>query len=376
MTKSVIILSLLLIIAACDKKEERAFIWDQEIANLTQNDLEKWLLNAPFKNEMSSNRSSENRIIFTNVSEVFPFYKQLYNDNGDINNYTLNNDIYQDEALLYKDPEWGDVLVYGALLYDNEELFLKRLNSTSGSPLFSGPQAINQWYSADLMETKLVNKTSSYKTAVYWIERNRRQGVLLGFYQKRQLVVQIALPCEVNNKEKCLNKLKEFNASLNLNATEWHNASLEDLMINPKPLTFWIDPYETIYDKNYHWLKLKIARTNFSLYKYGYANRKGVDLLYGYKGEHGTAEITTKLVPTRLAMEEYFKQAQAPITIKAKSDSRKIFITEKSAGGNVSGKAETYFADNQLLEITYQFPNQDHQVKMWIKDMLTNIIIR
>ncbi len=54
------------------------------------------------------------------------------------------------------------------------------------------------------------------------------QRLLLALYQKRQLIVELALPCEMNAEAKCLEKLKEFNTSLHLNAVECHNEGFGD----------------------------------------------------------------------------------------------------------------------------------------------------
>src|SRR5690606_29001353 len=135
---------------------------------LTGKDLGEWLRQAPFTNELS--QKDDNKMVFTNAQQVFPFMGRFHNAVGELR-YARNeadNPIYQEEAVLYQDPEWGDLFVSGTLLYDAEEVFLDRNYSESGNVLFGGVDAGMDRHTASLRETAVFSRSGPNKAACYW----------------------------------------------------------------------------------------------------------------------------------------------------------------------------------------------------------------
>ena len=363
----------MLAVSACSDGK-RKFVWHPEVAEKTGKNLERWLRQAPFTNAMSGKG-----LIITNIEQVFPFYRGFMNENDNFNDdiieFDPEGDIYQQESIFYKDPSWGDLFVYGALLYDDQELYLRDYYSTRGSVLIKGERAMDEHYSATLQETLLTAKTANYKAAIYWVDRNFEERVWTGFYQQKQLILQFAFPCKVSSAEKCLAKLKEINTALKLNVSEWANATPERMAIVASPNTFWRNPYITLYERLLSYVKIKLAHTGFTHHADSIAKKHGVDYLFGFESKYGKSVLTTKMVPTALPMDDYMKQAQAPRVIALKGDfqKRKVFVTEQTMNGMRNGRAEVYYRDNQILHMAYQVPVDDKQVSLWIEEILANL---
>lgn len=230
-TNNYILLFMAFIMVSCNSK--KPLEWNDDIAKLTNKDLKGWLRKAPFKNEWNIEKNDD-EIVFTNLDQVFPFmgkFKKFDKTPKD------TKPVYQEENIVFQDDEWGDSFMYGMLLYQPEELFLKETYRESGNVIFSGTNAIHESYTASLSETYLYEKNENYKAVVYWVRCNYK-SYLFGYYQQGQLVVEFGFPCNRNNQKEGLQKLKEINHALGLNIDMWEKATTENLQINPRPFSF------------------------------------------------------------------------------------------------------------------------------------------
>src|SRR3546814_8064877 len=114
---------LVFVLVACNAGT-RDFEWHADIAQITGKDLDKWLRQAPFTNELS--QQEENKIVFTNSAQVFPFMRRYNNAVGELEYSPESpaNPIYQQETVLYQYTDWGDLFINATLLYDAQEVFL------------------------------------------------------------------------------------------------------------------------------------------------------------------------------------------------------------------------------------------------------------
>src|SRR5690606_30819467 len=98
---------------------------------------------------------AEDQTVFTNAAQVFPFLGRYYDAVGELR-YARNepdNPIFQQETMLYQDPQWGDLFVNATLLYDDEEVFLDTYYGKGGNVLFGGADAAMATHTATLAET-------------------------------------------------------------------------------------------------------------------------------------------------------------------------------------------------------------------------------
>lgn len=118
--------------------------------------------------------------------------------------------------------------------------------SKSGNIIIDGIAGANNYNYASLDETHLVSNTTDSKSAVYWVRGNNK-SYLMGFYQRDELVFQVAFPCTRNEKAKGLNKLQEIANALNIKNPVWQTQEPQVLTVNSNPVSFWKDPYEKLY---------------------------------------------------------------------------------------------------------------------------------
>src|SRR5690606_35503266 len=112
-----------------------------EVATLTGKDLKSWLRKAPFSNELKGN---DNEVMFSNAEQVLPVLGKYYNSvEQQKKNYTEleAGHIYQTETILFQDPHWGDLFDNAALMYNNDELYLRDSTIETGDPMFEGKDA-------------------------------------------------------------------------------------------------------------------------------------------------------------------------------------------------------------------------------------------
>lgn len=221
-----------LVLVSCERKPE----WNAEIVKLTNKDIQSWLKTAPFEGlwDPYANVSSD-EYVFTNVQSVFPFMGSYKNSGDSLNE---KEDIYSKDFYVFKDPDYGQSFVHATLLYESEPLYLESSYRESANIIFSGAASAGQYTSSSLEETTILAENKQYRTGVYWVYQNRNY-FLMGFYQKDNLVFQVALPCSLKEASKGLNKLKEVSKVLNLNIEEWKNATVKDLRKTHKTSSFW-----------------------------------------------------------------------------------------------------------------------------------------
>lgn len=354
---------------SCTK--EREFKWNENIKLITEGNLKTWIRKAPFENEWDPHKGKgNNEYVITNEAEVFPYMGKFKN----INDNFTSKDLYQKEFVIYKDSKWGDLFVYAALQYDNQELYLDNNYSEPLNPFTSGGMnAINQYSTAQLNETHLVAKNQEYKANVYLVYAS---GVdfLFGFYQQGQLLFEVGFPCKYENRKEGLKKLQQINEALNLNIKEWDSKNIADLEINNNPISFWDDPYIGLYRGEYLTHSLNVNLKNTPFVKSG--TEKGIDYIFAYENTYGYSLITFKLEATSFNSTTYEENNKDQHVLDTKPLTQKVFITkQKVIDGNVFGEAETYFRDSKILKIGFQYPKEDKLAKKQIDNMLANLKI-
>ena len=360
--------ALVIMIYACSGEKAPGFVWDEDIARLTDKQIGGWLRKAPFTNEFRQSEAGE--IMITNAQQVFPFLSRYYDAEGELDRpYNDNDPIFYQEAVLYDDPQWGNLFVSGMLLYDDREMFLEESYLELGNPFFEGTNGAANTHSATLYETTVAARNDRYKTGIYWA------GVgfdryLLGFYQQGQLVFEAVVPLLETDTLASLNKLKEINMALGLNIREWDGATVGQLQRIDQPTTFWKDPFAGIYlDPTYLLpsVYLKIKDTPFE--EAGNPN-KG-DHFFSYRSAHGEVELYTQKKKTDLD-EAGFNEASRNLN-QYEYRTQPIFYEEIPAGTYTEGTATTYFKNNTYIEVHYRFPAADEGAEAHIHGILKRI---
>ncbi len=357
---------------SCDSLtgSKRDFQWNDEVADLTDKDLKSWLRKAPFSNELKGN---DNEVMFSNAEQVFPFLGKYYNSvERQIKNYSDSDagHIYQTETVLFQDPQWGDLFVNAALMYNNDELFLNDSNIESGDPMFEGKDAIYSTYHGGLMETSVHSKGQDTKNGLYW-GSNSAKTYLLAFYQKNNLVFEVAVPLIGQDTLATLNKLKEVNTALALNVPEWTNAQIKDLNPLDSSGTFWKDPFQGIYAVNYFipTVFLKTLDTDFK------EEQSSTDEVYQYSASHngGTAKFSTKIAASTLNFEDFEKQYKD--FAHYEYFHKKIYYEEKESGNETQGKAYAFYNPEKILEFEYSYPKNNPELKKQMHSILKYVKI-
>ncbi|MGS2739781.1 hypothetical protein [Sinomicrobium sp. M5D2P17] len=362
---------LLFALMGCNSEKTKEFVWEKEIAQLTGKNLDKWLRQAPFSNELV--QTDANKLVFTNAEQVFPFMARYKNAVGELHK-TYNdpdNPIYQKKTVLYQDPQWGDLFVNATLLYDDQEVFLDRSYSTSGNVILGGADAAMDIHHATLSETAVFARTSDYKTGVYWA-RISDKDYLLGFYQKDRLIFETVIPLRATDTLATLSKLNAVNEKLGLHIAEWKDATVQQLKPANTKETFWKDPFVGIYmDKSstLNKVHLKMRDTPFQqaqkIVKGGY--------YFSYDTPKGRVTLFTVLKGTdqdRIGFDEEHQQLNS-----YKRQGQVVYYKEEQVKGRIKGVAKTYFGQDQYLELNFEYPQTDQEAREYIHGVLKNIMI-
>lgn len=362
------ILLLLFALTGCNRST-RDFEWPADIAQLTGQDLGAWLRTAPFSNELS--QGDEDSMVLTNAAQVFPFMARFNNAVGELEYSPGNpdNPIYQQETVLYQDPDWGDLFISAALLYDVQEVFLGQYYSESGNVLFDGVDASMSRYNAALTETAVFARTDAHKTGVYWV--NTAVGnYLLAFYQKDNLIFEAAIPLRTSDTIATLAKLNAVNEKLGLAVTEWQQATVSQLRPADTQETFWVDPFVGIYPEERYLLnkvQLKIKDTPFRLAPQPV---KG-DYFFSYDTPTGQVELFTVVKDTDHDRDA-FDSAHQGLSAYG-SNGRRVYYEEQETDGRVTGVAKTYFKPGQYLEINFGYPSDNLQTRARVHGVLKHV---
>lgn len=358
----------LLFVMSCDNNHPKEFVWNEQIAALTGKNLDDWLRQAPFDNELK--KREKDKIILTNAKQVFPFMGRYYNAIEELHEDHTPSDtaIYRQTEVLFQDPVWGDLFLSATLLYDDQEVFLGSSYMETGNSLLDGTGDVTETHSASLYETSVLARHNSYKTGIYWVSANF-SSYLLGFHQQGQLVFEAAIPLLGTDTLATLNKLKEVNEKLNLNISEWANASVEQLHTVEEPKYFWTDPFTGIYLGEYMLNEVYLKTKDTPFIQINTAP-KG-DHYFSYQSPKGLVELYTKLQKTDAEEADFNKTYQK--TDSYQYGHQQVFYEEKFSEGYVIGTAKSYFKDNQYLEIHYRYPESDGEAKIQIHDILKYI---
>lgn len=376
-------LSFLLFIVACDTKPQpyKDYRWDPEIEKLKGDNLKDWISKAPFKGKWDPAKTEDGAsVLTTNEEQLFPFIGIYKKEDGVLNKA---EDVYQTSRMFFKDDKKGESFVHATLLTHDEELYVSNFYSEMGNVAFSGANAINESYRATLLETNVIKQDdNSAKSGVYWVQTNGSSYCML-FYQKKNLVVQVAFPCVKNDKQKAASKIKDINEALSLNVPSWTILKPEDLEINNSPKSFWKDPYVQLFrNKQYillNDLRVKLIPTKFERLRRSDA---GIDYQYEYEGSKGPVKLLFTKKETLLNSIEYKqkKEKEKEFTSTLEYNygyeiDRKIYIKSIQKEGFTYNTSETYFKDNSILEIAYSYPTNDKEAKETIENILSKLKI-
>lgn len=365
----------LLTSCSSDKKK---FTWNDDVARITDKDLVGWLKKAPFDGFWDPSGENPDAWVITNVEQVFPFMGRYHNEDGPLID---SRALYEKEYAVYKDPKFGELFVYAHLAYEPGELFVDKYMSTSGNPAFSGINSIHENYSASLGETQVIARTDDYKTAIYLVSANFGQHYLFAIYQKANLAFQVGIPLTSENQGAVLAKIRETNEALGLHVKEWENLDPEDLAVNKEPTSFWKDPYQGLYLGKYFLpdLKIKIKGSPLREQNSGIATEKGSEYYFSYTTEKGEVALGISTEETPLSVLDYFEE-HGPSPIEYEYDyldqPRKVFAQENIENGRLTGKAETYFRDNRLLNFSYAYPDGDTEARALIENIFEHLYVR
>lgn len=356
--------------SACNPESKRDFEWREDIAQLTGRDLAAWLRKAPFEHELK--QESRDSMVITNAMQVFPFMGKYYSTVDELDaRGASDTSIYQQEAVLYQDAEWGDVFVHAMLLNDDTEVFLNDFYSTSGNVMLGGMGAGLDTYTASLKETEVITSNDRYKAGLYWA-RTSGKSYLLAFYQQGQLVFESIAPLHQADTTAALKLINQVATALGLPVSEWENAHVNQLMPQPTRKSFWKDPFVSIYpDEDYVLLnkvKLKIKDTPF---KAVYPASKG-DYYFSYTSTSGEVSLYTRLLPLE-GDKETFEAGQEGASFYDIRYAQKLFYQQEGKGDKVRGTAKVYFGAGQCLEIRYAYPAGDPVAKDNVHGVLKNL---
>ncbi|QLG45363.1 hypothetical protein [Costertonia aggregata] len=378
------ITSIFLIIVACISCENTPklyadYVWDPEIEKLKGDNLKAWIEEAPFNGKWDPTKTEDGKaVLTTNEEQLFPFIGNYKKEDGTLNN---TEDVYQKTRMFFKDDKRGESFVHVTLLTHDEELFVNESYSEMGNVAFSGVNAINESYRATLKETKATNNGKNVKSGIYWVRTNYIT-YCMAFCQKKNMVFQVAFPCEEVNKQKAVSKIKEVNRTLQLKLHEWDIVKPEDLEVNPEPKTFWKDPYAHIFSNKRYFLlsdlSVKLANTKFEEIR---SKDTDVDYLFAYEGPLGEVKLAFSKKETDFSEQEYPNEmGEKTFTSILEyphgfESNRKIYINKNEKGNRVYFEGQTYFKDNHILDIRYSYPIGDTEAKAVIENALARLKI-
>ncbi|MFC6102528.1 hypothetical protein [Olivibacter domesticus] len=290
--------------------------------------------------------------------------------------YTHNdpdNPVYQQETVLYQDPDWGDLFVNATLLYDEQEVFLDQYYSKSGNVIFDGVNAAMGSHDAALTETSVFANTAAYKTGVYWARTSSRH-YLLGFYQRDKLIFEVAIPLRASDTLATLVKLNTVNEKLGLHVREWQQATTQQLQPVDTQETFWKNPFVGLYmEEPYllHRVSLKIKDTPF---REARTAIKG-DHYFSYDTPTGKVELFTVVKDTYADRDAFDATHQNLSAYEA--NGQRVYYDEQETGGKVKGIAQTYFKSGKFLTLHYEYPQAGgDEAKAIIHRILRHVRVR
>lgn len=369
-TYSFLFLSLL----SCDN--ELTFNWNPEVKTIVNGDIANWLKKAPFTGIWDPNNNKEGNVYFTNTKEVFPFIGEFKNE--DDNLILVNKKakpFYKEQITVFKDNIWGESVVYTGLLYKTEEVFISPSYSKGANIITGGIQNLNQRNYASLAETQIISNTPTHKTGVYWVTVNNKY-YLMGFYQKDQLIFQVAFPCTLQQKEKGLEQLAKVSKKMGINVSEWENASIEKLTITQKPISYWKDPFKKVFPTGFsHSLKIKLKGTPFEDEVSFHTKEGSIEyrVTDKFKNKYVLTINQEKTEMTSLA----FSESPDAVTFDNTANYNRAFhITTKEVNGVTTQTAKTYFKDNKLFVFNYSYPTLNVENEKVLESILGTIKVK
>lgn len=367
-----ILILLPLALNSCDSK--RPLEWNDEIADITNKNLDEWLRKSPFTNEWIADEDpDDDYVVLTNHKLVFPMLGEFKNEDDDlIGLFRDSSDFYNEKFVLYKDSVWGDSYVFATLMYEYQPLYKERYHRNS--QIIGGSQS----NSVELLETNIAAVNDEYRTAIYWVETGFDITHLHAFYQRDQLVFEMAFPCTEKEAHQGLNFIKETGDKLGLSIPEWIEADTSMLkeveFANRK--TIWRNYYVKMYNRQHlSRLKIKIEQTPYRKQYMSRARKEGVDMLWGYENDFGIHKIgvVTKKLSTNQVEFEASKAGHRSVELRKDNKNRKVFYQQAEDDGMITGSAEMFFLEGEKLMLLYTYPKSDSEAFTYIMDIFINL---
>ncbi len=365
----------LLLLSSCSFWE-KPFTWSPEVEKLTDKDIHAWIRKVPFSNEWNPKEGAGyDTYVITNEQEVFPFLGGFQSAESDYpSKLRAGHDAHERELVIYKDPYWGESFVFASLLYDPVELFVHRYYSEGVNSFTSGDFMTMDRRGASLLETKIVASHADYKTGVYWVKAD--QGFLLMlFYQQDALVFQAAFPCDTTQKEQALAQLLAIHDQLGLNIPEWKNASVADLRVNQQPISFWQNPYVSLFPTiGLPLVEAKLKFTSYQEMSSVRAREAQATYLYEYENEYGLHQLAFWIEKVELDRQAYEAKQTGMDTLHLRyMDQTLLLDKEQELEGQIKNQVQSYLKDGMVMHLRYQYPEADPQARAETEQILRSL---
>lgn len=366
----VFLITALLLLLSCDTKKK--FTPSEATNSIVGTDLKEWLETAPFNGLWDPTANSDGDYVLTNVDQVFPFIEKYKDATGSFTLHAVNSEIiHKKHTTVFKDNTYGECVVHASLLYDHQPLFMPSGMSVGSNIAFDGINNLNQRYYADLKETKVADIQPDEKSILYWINANNTRYIS-GFYQKDQLVFQFAFPFK--DSISSIEKIKDLNTTMRLHVPRWQSLTTDQLVINNEPISFWKDPFVGLYRERFlPQLELNLRHTDYEEIS---SNDDGYDYAFAKAELSSTLSIKTSSSSLKkldfiarmegLKHDVVYNEYEDPVfmTIDQITESSRTIV------------AQTYFKDDQILEIKVTLPAGDENAHKEFMDILRFIRIR
>jgi hypothetical protein len=342
-------------------------------------DLKSYLLKAPFEGYWNPRKGAGwGDTVTTNIDEVFPFMGKFSYAIKD----TSKPFFQESESLVFKDRDWGELFVFGGITAKDEKVFLSQKYSEKLDSLVSMQQKMmlshslglgysnmlhDDYNTAFLYETKVFFEDDVTKTIVYRVFSHT--DYLMVFHQKGQFVLEVAFPCDREESEICVGKVKEVNEKLTLQSDVLSNIKAVDLERSEESKYFWKDPYKKAYEAEGVQVLFPIVGTEFEnsikeYQRFSPVEKDGFSFHYVVKNHKEDVS----------ALQMKLKRSSTETTM-TKGGLKTIYLQESSDDTQLEGKATIVLSDNEYLEVAYQVSVEDKERISLMKNIVRNIFV-
>lgn len=379
-------LAVAMLLAACsndDGKVERDFVPSGDVKAVIGDNLYGWVDQAPFKAQWKPYADAgSDDLVLTNTSAIFPYMGTFYTRDGtEVGSISEDNSklphLYGRDQAYFKDPDWGPVQVYAALMYDPYPVWVDDFHMINQAldPANLGNAARSTPESMRLIQTGVTGRHPDYHTAIYQAPNPVAGDFLFGFYQQGQLIFEVSLRCGRHDAAECLDKLDSTAQTLGLDIPEWQNADAADLQANGED-TFWDAQFETVFAPG--------ARTGGMRVQ---AHMPGADYALADRGDDadrrvirrhgGDADVSLELAieDTGLDSDAFAEQAEGERRNHYPND---LYIedAQRQDDGTMRSRARSYLANGKVLVLTGHYPEGNQQAKRDLRALMHSIRTR